>query len=67
MGKVYEIGTPDHYDDRNCDNSVDCTIWIECPDGYEIELDPDADPALYVKEIEVKPTYPGVDLRIVRK
>jgi hypothetical protein len=65
--KVYEIGTPDHYDERNCEGDVDCTIWISCPDDYEIELSTGADPNIYVKEIEIRPNYPGVDLIIKKK
>lgn len=64
--KVYEIGTPDHYDSCGEPGEVDCTMWIACPDDVEIELMPGADPNIYVREIKVKPTQPGVDL-IIRK
>lgn len=64
MSKVYEIGTPDHYDECSRTGDVDCTIWVECPDDCEIQLKSGADPNIYVKEIEVRPTYPGVDIVI---
>lgn len=64
--KVFEIGTPDHYDHKGCEGDVDCTIWIACPDDYEIVLRSGASPDIYVKEIEMRPNYPGVDLEIVK-
>jgi hypothetical protein len=58
--KIYELGTPSHYDDDSSD--CDCTIWIAC--NHPIKLISE-DKNIYLKEIpEYDETTPGVDLII---
>jgi hypothetical protein len=49
---IYEIGTPDHYDNEDCD--TDCTIWIEVPDNYKLKLSPAADKRIYIAPVQAK-------------
>jgi hypothetical protein len=59
---IYEIGTPDHYDE-DC-SGTDCTIWIDVPDGYTIKLTPDADSRIYITPVHAK--YAQGDI-VIRK
>jgi len=59
--KVYEIGTPSHYDEESDD--CDCTIWIAS--AYPIEITEDGNNAkVYIKEIDVDINSFGIDFVI---
>jgi hypothetical protein len=65
--KIYEIGTPSHYDDN--DGDCDCTIWVALEDGLTmIQTDQyGINGCMYMKEIpEYDENTPGVDF-IIRK
>jgi hypothetical protein len=60
--KVYEVGTPSHYDSAT--DECDCTIWIatDCPVIMQSTRE-----GFYVKEINIPLNSEGIDLIIKSK